>query len=107
VSETKYIAEAINKTNCLKFRIDLDELIRRNEHRIENDPSGEENDGVSSSTSSSQVNTGRRKTYKRMEELTPEARVLHDELPDLSYMLSDRLIFPALDAVGGQGDSKG
>lgn len=75
-------------------------MIRRNEHRIENDPSGEENDDVSSSSQA----PGRRKTYKRVEELTPEGRALHDELPDLGYMLSDRLIFPA---VGGEGNSKG
>ncbi|KAI1720664.1 hypothetical protein DdX_04907 [Ditylenchus destructor] len=67
-----------NTSNNLS--VDLNELIRKN---ISN-----------STTKLATLNGSQAKQYKDVNELSLEARALHDRLPDHTYMLADRLMFP-------------
>ncbi len=40
---------------------------------------------------------GDKRKYKPVSELSLDARALHDQLPDLDYMLSNVLLFPIVD----------
>ncbi|KAI1719477.1 hypothetical protein Ddc_08689 [Ditylenchus destructor] len=67
-----------NTSNNLS--VDLNELIRKN---------------ISNSTIKlATPNGSQAKKYKDVNELSLEARALHDRLPDHTYMLADRLMFP-------------
>jgi len=67
-------------------RIGLDELIRINENRLREEEAEE-------GASKLHVNSSQRK-FRPPSELGVEARSLYDRLPDLRFMLAERLVFP-------------